>query len=172
MHGGDEMHSVVPVRADPLQVDTGTTDLAHALRDQNWKNTSISKAVTSRGRCRPAGAEASEMSCASCPSWPCPNRHDRPRTNAISKPLNIERESASACETTGTSYRMLLHGKREDPASKDQQRLDITVMATTNPSIKCVTVCCEQTSSRADCRSAALELRHIWHQQVAESCRI
>jgi uncharacterized protein involved in copper resistance len=45
MHGGDEMHSVVPVRTDPLQVDTGTTDLAHALRDQNWNNTSISKAL-------------------------------------------------------------------------------------------------------------------------------
>lgn len=43
--------------------------------------------------------------------WP----HGGPLQNTIRNSLNRNRESASTCEITGKSYRMFLHGKREDP---------------------------------------------------------
>ncbi len=39
MHGSDQTHGLVPVRADPLEVDAGTADLAHAVGDRaaHWQ---------------------------------------------------------------------------------------------------------------------------------------
>jgi hypothetical protein len=49
------------------------------------------------------------------PQWP----HDGRLPNAISKSLNRKPESAPTSEITASCYRMLLHGKRDDPDTRE-----------------------------------------------------
>jgi hypothetical protein len=86
---------------------------------------------------RAADAADPEMSRASCPSPPPSWRYDRPLKTAISKPLNLMPESASTSEITSSCYRMLLHGKREDPFIPPRPSF-CEYLLPQGPSVRCV----------------------------------
>src|SRR5271165_2922767 len=59
------------------------------------------------------------MSRANCPSRPPRSGDNKPPPIAISKSLNARQKTTSTSGSARSSYRMLLHGKREEPLYGD-----------------------------------------------------